>query len=310
MEKVVLEMSGIKKQLLLLMAVAVFASCDRVKNAELTKPCALKDIHITNTNSDINTRKVLVQDYTGHTCGNCPRAAEDLENIVKVYPETVIAMAVHAGTQFSPPKLPDFPEDFRSAIGTAWDDKMGYSAAGLPRGTVNWAQTPYPQARNKWASLVATQLAMPQKAKIEMTSRLDTNAMSVAVETKVTLLVSTNFHLKIALVILEDSIIARQKDYNPPVGAIVENTDERPDYVFMHMLRGGLTGVAGDVLKRGPVADKFEITKTYCGNITPWVVDGNPKKNLKNVSVVAIVYTEDYNGAAKEVLQVEKLHVK
>lgn len=305
-----LQTIGKSRFFLIAIVAFVLSSCDKVSKPELTQPCNLKNIHITKTNTDVNTRKVLVQDYTGHTCGNCPRAAEDLEAILLAHPKTVIPMAVHAGSQFSPPSLPDYPEDFRTAIGSAWDTKMGYSAAGLPKGTVNWVKYPYPQARTVWASLVNEELAVAQKAKIEMTTRLDTEAVSVAVEAKVTLLTSINYHLKIAVLITEDSIVGPQKDYNPPVGDSIKNGDERPNYVFMHMLRGGLTGTAGDILKRGPVSAKFEITKTYCGNITPWIKNGNPKKNLRNVAIVVIVYAEDYNGSPKEVLQAEKVYVE
>lgn len=286
-----------------------FVSCDKVKNPRIEKKCDFSSIHLVDSNTSvINVRKVLVQDYTGHTCGNCPRAAEDLETIIAANPGKIVGMAVHAGLQFSPPKLPGFPEDFRTTAGSQWDTYFSMSTISLPKGTINWAQTPYSQSRSTWAGHVATQLSSPQKAKLFMKTSVDTVAMAVKVETKVTLLQATNNDVKMVIVLTEDSIIARQKDYTPPVGATVENLDEIPNYVFMHVLRGDINGTWGEVLKTGPVAAGTEISSVNCGNLYPW---GNLKKNLKNMSVVAIVYTRDAgSGSIREVLQVEKIHLK
>lgn len=295
----------------ILISTLLFA-CNKVKNPVIPKPCNLKDIHITKTNATtVDIRKVLVQDYTGHKCGNCPRGAEAMEAIHVKYPGKIIPMSVHAGNQFSPPVLPDFPEDFRTAVGNNWDVKLAMSANGLPKGSVNWAQTPYYQPRTAWDGLAAAQLAIAQKAKLLLTSNLDTNMLSVSIDVKVTMIAESSLDVKLSLVITEDSIIGRQTDYNPPVGATVENGDEIPDYVFMYVLRGDINGVSGETIKAAPVKAGEEITKTYCGNLSPWPLNGSPnKKKLKNTAIVAILYTVDSNGMPKEVLQAESMYVK
>ncbi len=300
-----------KLAVILVLSLVVFASCDKVKNPVIPKKCNLSQIHVVDSNSStLDVRKVLVQDYTGHTCGNCPRAAEDLESIIAANPGKVVGMAIHAGTQFAPPKLPDFPEDFRTTAGSQWDVEFGMSAAGLPKGTVNWsppATQPYAQPRTAWAGQVNTQLAAAQKAKVFLKISLDTVQMAFGVDAKVTMLTSTNYDVRLILAVTEDSIIARQKDYAPPVGATVENGDEIPDYVFMHVLRSDVNGTWGELIKEGPVSSGLQVTKTYCANVNPWK---GLRKNLKHCSVVAILYTKDAgSGAVKEVLQAEKLHL-
>ena len=43
-------------------------------------------------------RCVLIEDFTGQKCLNCPRAAEVIEQLQKQYgADTVIAVAIHAG---------------------------------------------------------------------------------------------------------------------------------------------------------------------------------------------------------------------
>jgi thiol-disulfide isomerase/thioredoxin len=299
-----------KKIIPMMMLGFVILSCDKVKNP-LQNPDAITNCtvspHFVKTDSNttkVNHRIVLVEDYTGHTCGNCPRAAEEAENIQSKYGDSVVTIAIHAGTQFSPPKLPDFPEDFRTSVGTDWDGFFGFSAAGLPKGSVNRDQTPFPQPRNAWDGLVSTALNWAPSAKLELTTWLDTTAMLMRVDVKTTFITSWSNTTKLVVVMCEDSIIARQKDYAPPVGSTVENGDEIPDYVFMHMLRGSINGSWGEEIKNGPAAIGDVVRKSYsCYEVKPW---NNEKKRLKNMSVVAILFDE----STREILQVDKLKIK
>ncbi|MBK7666291.1 MAG: Omp28-related outer membrane protein [Sphingobacteriaceae bacterium] len=299
-----------KKIGLILGIVMLVLSCDKVKNP-LQNPDAITNCtvspHFVKTDSNttkVNHRIVLVEDYTGHTCGNCPRAAEEAENIQNKYGDSVVVLAIHAGTQFSPPKLPDFPEDFRTSVGTDWDGFFGFSAAGLPKGSVNRDQTPFPQPRNAWDGLVSTALNWAPSAKLELTTWLDTSAMLMRVDVKTTFITSWSNTTKLVVVMSEDSIIARQKDYAPPVGSTVENGDEIPDYLFMHMLRGSINGSWGEEIKNGPSAIGDVVRKSYnCYEVKPW---NSEKKRLKNMSVVAILFDE----STREILQVDKLKIK
>ena len=42
-------------------------------------------------------KKILLEDYTGHKCGNCPRAAEKAEELKAIYDDQLVSIAVHAG---------------------------------------------------------------------------------------------------------------------------------------------------------------------------------------------------------------------
>ena len=43
-------------------------------------------------------RAVLIEDYTGQYCVNCPRATEEIERLVEQYGDSVvIAVAIHSG---------------------------------------------------------------------------------------------------------------------------------------------------------------------------------------------------------------------
>lgn len=295
--------------------VVVLAACDKVKNPiedpkafEPPPDPACVTPHIVKTNSLVmNFRKVLVEDYTGHTCGNCPRAAENATTIASMYGDSAIIIAIHAGTQFSPPAPPKFPEDFRTPVGTDWDNFFGMSAAGLPKGCVNRSQIPYPQPRTTWSVTAGNILNNPQDAKMLVTTTLDTSKMLVNIDVKTTFLKAfPGTTMNICVVVTEDSIVARQKDYAPPAGVTVENGDERPDYEFEHMLRGSVNGSWGNLLMADPLINDT-ISKSYtCHQLNPWpVIPAKPKYNLKHTTIVVFIY----NTATKEIIQVEKVKI-
>ena len=93
-------------------------------------------------NSYVNPdKKVLIEDFTGHLCPNCPNAARELEAIHDIYGDQIIGMAIHVSKSFARPypasQAPSFQYDFRTNWGDELDSYYGISAMGLPRGMVN-----------------------------------------------------------------------------------------------------------------------------------------------------------------------------
>lgn len=293
---------------LIFAATIIIASCDKVTQPITVKDCKFETSQVEKNNSTTNGfKKVLLEDYTGHTCGNCPRAAETATTLINKYKDSLVVIAVHAGTQFAPPMLPDFPEDFRTDAGNQWDSYLGMSPAGLPKGCVNRAQNPYPSPRTVWDGYINGLLDGPQEAKILISSKLDTVNLALSVDVKTTFLKNFNDSVSLCVVVIEDSIIGSQKDYTPPPGVTVINIDERPDYVFNHTLRGAVNGAWGELLQAKPIAINTEVTKTYCFTLDPWGTTIAEKRHkLKETAIVAFVF----NSATRKIIQVEKLHIK
>lgn len=305
-------MKDMKKILIVIIPVLILFGCDKVSNPNQNPNAVTNCVvtpHVVKSNlTKMNFKKVIVEDYTGHTCGNCPRAAENATTIASIYGDSAIIIAVHAGTQFSPPAPPDYPQDFRTTAGTDWDGFFGMSGAGLPKGTVNRSIIPYPQPRTTWSVTVDALLNTPQQAKMLVTTTLDTNKLLLNVSVKTTFLTALNYNVNLCLVITEDSIVGSQKDYSPPSGVLVINGDERPEYEFEHVLRGSVNGSWGELVKASPIAINDTVTKSFnCFTLNPWLVKpGNPKYNLRHTSVVAFLF----NAATKEIIQAEKLKIK
>jgi len=284
-----------KKTVIFILAVIAFVACDKVENPNQNPPavtnCPMNNPVIRTNTAVSGYRKVLVEDYTGHTCGNCPRAAEKIETMITTYGDSMVALAIHAGTSFAPPFPPDYPDDYRTAAGTDWDTEFGISAAGLPKGMVNRSPNT-PQAYNTWPSLVGTNLHKPQTVKLDLTTTFDPVSLYLNVDVKATFLTALPNNVMLSVVVAEDSIVSDQKDYN-------ESPDHVEDYEFEHMMRGSVNTNWGEVIKTTPILVNDTASKKYtCYKVECF--------NCKKLSVVAFAY----DAVTKEVLQAEKLKLK
>ena len=96
-----------------------------------------------NSNTNIN---VLIEDYTGHQCGNCPTAAVIGKNIETANPTRVFTISEHAGTggisqyqRWHTPDEPEYPKysrDFTNDAGISYATSLS-GLPGNPYGLVN-----------------------------------------------------------------------------------------------------------------------------------------------------------------------------
>lgn len=237
------------------------------------------------------TKRVLIEDYTGHNCPNCPSAAETAKQLKGIYGDQVVVMAVHAGWFATPnPNDPLFAFDFRTPAGNAWNDyfQIDTYPAGMVNRIPDNAGT-YLIPPGNWGATVAAELEKNAEAKITIHNDFDnsTKRLTTNVFTEFTTPQSDPFNLIVC--VTQDSIIGGQKF----------PTSIDTAYVFMDVLRGSLNGDWGeDVTDGEPIETNVKYEKTYSINFEPeWIA--------KNCHVVAFVY----NTATKSILQVEEKEV-
>ncbi len=245
-----------------------------------------------------DTRKVLLEDYTGHTCVNCPTGARLGHQIVDLYDGQVIMLGVHAGF-FAEPKPAPFDNDYRTEAGTAWDNFFGISAAGNPMGMVNRqsSQGVYNVASAKWATAVS--LAAEQKAALtlDINTSWNNDSRSLKIDLESKMLQSLNQKLMVIACIVEDSIVSAQRNNDPGIG--IQGTI--PDYVHRHVLRGSINGNWGEELAAaGTAVNGASFSKSYS------ITSLNSAYKAEHVTVLAMVY----DAETYEVLQVEEKHIK
>jgi thiol-disulfide isomerase/thioredoxin len=272
-----------KKLFLLPFFLLVFASCDKVDNPVENR----KQV-------EVKQRKVLLEDYTGHTCGNCPAAAEVAEKLYEQNPENLVVVAVHAGF-FSRVKS-GYPTSYTTTAGVEWD-KYFIGNAGNPNGLVNRKNIQdngLVQSQSKWPTTVSLAMNEPYILDLDInaTYSASTRKLNTSVKGKFSAAYSNN--IGISVLLLEDSIVGPQTDYRQT------GDDKVPNYVFMHMLRDAINGTWGTSFKTGPSGAKDSVTVSF----NDFAV--KPGFNDKHLTVVAFAFDE----TTKEVLEAEKVKIK
>tara|TARA_B100001750_G_C15456075_1_gene571671 strand:+ start:178 stop:1050 length:873 start_codon:yes stop_codon:yes gene_type:complete len=248
-------------------------------------------------------KKVLIEDFTGHKCPNCPDAAKELEAIHSIYGDQIIGMGIHVSKLFARPNpmtADSYTYDFRTEWGDSWDDFYQISDAGLPRGMIN--RISYPDAhkmgKNEWAAAVTAELKKPVDFKISIVS----SNTSISIVAEVTNNIDNVYNLVVCLT--EDHIINWQKD----------GQDNIENYEHNHVLRSVITDASlsnKDSFVQGEIIeDSFNINLdeleeyniNYSTN-TAELGNGNAGGWVEeNLSVIVYIY----NTTNKEIVQVEK----
>jgi thiol-disulfide isomerase/thioredoxin len=291
---------SISKLLFIAFAALYIVACDKV-DAPYKETVVLPPIDTT-TNKDDTTavfdevRKVLIEDYTGHQCGNCPLAAEKLEELKNAYGNQVVPMAVHAGF-FAETAASPFDVDYRNTVATELDIYFGNSVAGNPNGMVNRQGHPNTHILNlnSWSSVLTpyTTLNPDVVLAIRNSFNKSNNIVETTVYSKFKKTLTGNY--KLCVYVLEDSIIGAQTDYRLTPDVI-------EDYHFEHMLRASFNGTWGETIATDPVASETNIyRKKYSMSLSGKLMNINHP-----CEVVAFVY----NDATKEVIQASTKKIK
>lgn len=287
-----------KKIVFIALAISIgFTSCD-----------VLEGPFDEQTNNTIDTtkplRKILLEDYTGHTCGNCPCAAEEAKKLDSIYGERVIVVATHVGFFAEPyPSGSKFRSDYRTTAGeelaTAFDVGCNTCGIGLPAGMVS--RTKYNNDRvlssTAWASAIA-QLDTAVIAEMEMSKTYNATNRTVNISVEVKYLKAASAEHQLVLYAVEDSVINWQKFYAQcsPTGANVDIQN----FVHRHLLRGAVNSTWGDKLYtiNTIIPKGYSTIKTFTHTVDPtW--------NDKHMSYVAFIQ----DNVTKEVIQVEEIHL-
>ena len=238
-------------------------------------------------------RNILLEDYTGHTCGNCAEAAEVAEQLHGIYGNRVITVSIHAGF-FAMPQGTKYPDDYRTTVGNDYDGFFGISTAGNPNGMVNridFPSTQHVKGHNDWGNVMGS---VPTEADvlIELSNVYDAGTRKVSVTSESEFVNALNGEYKLVLLLTEDSIIGKQKDYR-------QTNADLTDYVHRHMLRTDLNGSWGETLVNGTSSPGTPIVKNH-----ELTLDASWKED--HCSIVAYIY----DAATYEVIQVAEEHVK
>ena len=227
-------------------------------------------------------RAVLIEDYTGQYCVNCPRATEEIERLVEQYGDSVvIAVAIHSGP-FSKQKSGELSPLY-TEVGDSYFSHWGLS--GQPVGLVDRLYGPVPLSYTDWGAGVNYEIAFKAPVAFMTTTALDTEEHSASVEVQTIGLDSARVSGKLQVWLIEDSIDSFQ--YMPD-GSITDH------YNHMHVFRASINDPWGDdvAVSHGEVAVKnFEFTldpawvPEHCAIVT-FLYDNNGVRQVSKTRLI------------------------
>ena len=270
------------------LVILLFSSCDKIK-----APYALaRHGNITDTVVDwldtlIPIKRVLLEDYTGHKCPNCPAAAVIAHSQEEFYHGKLIGLAVHAGF-YALPGSGEFAADFRTKAGEEWNADFQLSA--YPSGMIDRKEFNGHRVlgSEEWVTDIAAIIDQPPDLNMLILSNsYDSISRTVnsVIYSQFRQPLSGSFNITVCVV--EDKIISAQDSGS----TVIHN------YVFNNVLRGSVNGTYGETL-----TSSVDPSLTYLGRFnitisTNWVA--------KNCWILAFVSKSD----TKEILQAVKKKV-
>lgn len=244
-----------KRLIYILICVMTAWSCSEVSESErfeYVKPAEVK-------------RNVLLEDYTGQKCVNCPNAVDEIHKLQELYGEDhVIAVAIHGG--------PMAVKSNSKVLGLRTDlADTYYTTANIeanPMGVINRSGTPI--TPDQWQSAVSAAIQKTAPVDIETSGYIDNNTINI--ESVVTG-VDGKTTGKLQLWILEDGITAMQ---------LMPDGSANADFVHNHVLRAAVNRVWGEDISINEGA-----VKQFNYKFTP-----EEDWNQQNLSLVTFIYND------------------
>ncbi|MCB0549021.1 MAG: Omp28-related outer membrane protein [Phaeodactylibacter sp.] len=232
-------------------------------------------------------RQVLIEEFTGVRCVNCPAGSAAIEGLLEIYGQRLVAISIHAGS-FAPP-YPESQYDFRIDEGinllSFLGEPLGYPTAVVNRKKFD-GEFDLQLGRQQWAGFIAEELLGEPQVKIDIENAYSDEDRKL--EVTATLYVQETIvgeEARISVAITENDV--QDLQLTPESGT------PDPNYKHKHVLRDMLTNYDGNPLSEGLTAGAA-IVKDYTITLpNDWIAD--------NCQVVVFVHLA---GDKKEVLQV------
>ncbi len=259
--------------------VAAFVSCDVIPEND-------RYIEVEQQGGE-RVQRLLIEEFTGHKCVNCPDGAAIVHEIQEFYPGRVMVIGIHAG-MLAMPTGEFAKQNFITADGATYYNYFGVQAN--PAAMLNrehftgedWAV----RTKEKWMTYAIAELGKEPVCEVLPTVAFDAASRELTVTTEVEAYENMPADLNLQVQIVENVIGMQLKP-----GDIVDE-----EYEHNHVFRAAANGTWGESIQSLPAGEKATYTCTTTLN-EKWVAE--------NCAVVVFVYE---NGS-KRVLQCNQADV-
>jgi hypothetical protein len=256
-------MKTVKHSILTLLALFLIMSCEKVDDPIIEKTSIEKliekyfpgnpddyELNLTFSANTNTNRNVLLEDYTGHKCNNCPAAAVKAKDIESANSGRVFVLSVHAGpigSNFQKPsksgdsEYPRFSHDFRTEAGTTYAEQIAGmigNPAGMISRTISQEGTPWNHSTGTWETKVNDILsANDLKANIQIKYNYYPETKGIFVHYELEALQNLDENTRVVVLLMEKEFISEQVD----AGGV-----EIDDYKHHNILVGNISQIWGE----------------------------------------------------------------
>lgn len=222
-------------------------------------------------------RVVLIQEFTGMNCINCPRAAATVHTLMELNPGKIVVVGLHPFNNPNTTPLKGF--DFRTQLATDYAEY--YSTRDFPAAIIDNTSFDGSMVSNtidKWGEYVSREFLRTPECDLYLTSNYDSSSRDVTVDYRVVFPAGFASECNIVLWLTENNIVAPQRQADGSYST---------DYVHNHVLRAGFNGMWGDSL-----GSSFGIQQEVTGSLTLHIEEGWAAENCEIVG--AVLRTENH----------------
>lgn len=231
----------------------------------------------------VQKKNILLEEFTGIHCGNCPDGHAIANTLATFHPENAYVIAIHSGYYAEPS---NGEPDFRTEIGEQLDVAMGANKAGYPCGMINRTffsdiSTSILISRSQWIKKAKIIHEEDAPVNLWISSSYDGNSkeLKIKVEGYYTSEVEdAEQYLNVAWI--QNNILGPQNGSQTASGT----------YVHKHMLRGYVTPIWGDEISPAPAKGSY-FTKEYTYTVPADINSVEVKP--EDIEVLAFVTTKD-----------------
>jgi Outer membrane protein Omp28/FlgD Ig-like domain len=229
------------------------------------------------------SRKVLIEEFTGTWCPNCPDGHAELRAIDIANPNKVITVGFHNRDAYSNP--------YQLAVET------NFAITGFPSASIDRAffstLRPFVLGRNYWAPAVANRLTKTSPVEIKIATTFNRLKNEVSVKVTANFKAAVNDIVKLNCVLLEDSIVGIQTGGSSP-------------YIHRDVCRGALTTDPwGDDINTSAIAAGQTIVRSF----TYPVEAGIDINKMRIVASIGNKKAATASTSGYDILNVEDIHV-
>ena len=237
------------------------------------------------------TKKILLTDFTGTWCGNCPIAAKKMYEAINANAK-IIGLAIHAESSGSDPMETQETRDINAE----------YNVVGsMPYVSLDWKFGEWKRAAYMAGDKSALDARLNETANLGLAIESDVNAGTATVKVKVGYKDNPG-SVRLYVYILEDGIKADQTNYDAPAGAVPTIVGYEHKWVHKKSLTDRLgDGICEDKIGAGGVyirdfsaaVSSFNLNDVAKAKVLAFVTDS--ENRVLNVQEVKLGSTKNFD---------------